>query len=356
MSNNNANQTNNRQNDNEIDLIQLFNSIGISIKKLFIIIQKLLLSALYFILRNFIVLIAIISIGIAINYFTNFLNSKPKIPKKIQKSVFNSHMIVKTNIIPNQIIINYINKLGELTKKENKSILTEELNIDSITASKITNIAAFWFIDKNKDGIADYIDFNNVSLKSTNDTVSGRIENYFDIELKYTETIDVLMISKKLIDYINKNPYFTKANELRKKYLSESYHTIELELIKIDKIQENYSKKNYLITESGKLINLSSKQIYDTEEIKLQQNLIFSLEDKKQSVLKQLELYPDIVTIIENFTPSKVPILIKSTNNKPINKSAHSKYSYIFILLGIIGILIFENRKKIAELIKESKK
>lgn len=329
--------------NDEIDLIQLFNSIGNRISKLvsgtFNGIIKILLSFIYFGLRNFIAISVIFVISLVLFFFKG----------SFTEDVFQSNMKVKTTSVPQQDVISYINKLGELTEKENKPVLQEQLGIDSITASKITNIGAFWHIDTDGDGIGDYVDIQKSYFKTADDSITRRITSHFNIHVEYKEGLDISQIEKKLLDYVNNNPFFIKANEIRKRQIAETYKLTKDELGKLDTTRVKYNDaifENMQLPEArnGQLVFLNGDAA-KLQEVKLYQSEIFSLDAKGQDLIRQLELTPDIVTVLEGLTLS----------NKPATSFLSlSRYSILFFILGLASIILFENRKKIIELKKQS--
>ena len=268
---------------------------------------------------------------------------------KFSTEVYESNMKVKANAISNQAAISYINKLSELTEAINKQELMKQLGIDSVTASKISNIGAFWYIDLDGDGIGNYIDIQNEYFKAPEDSISSRITKYFSIRIEYTEGINVSSLSQNIIEYVNKNPYFVKANEIRKKQILETYNITKIEQKKLDTTRVKYNQavfENRVLPEiqKGQLVFLNGDPS-KVQEVKLYYPEIFSLEEKAQKLTKSLELTPEIITIIENFTLS----------NKPVQSFfRYTKYSILLLFLGIFSITIFENRKRILELKKES--
>ena len=341
MSDSKTNQADNQQKNDEIDLIQLFSSIGNWFKSIFVglfnAIGSLLITILYFTLRNYIAIFIILVISIFL-FFAKF-----------STTTYQSSMKIKANAITNQEAINYINRLNELTGEENTTELAKQLNIDTASASKIVGIEAFWSIDKDGDGVSDYIDFEDTYIKIPEDSISKRINSYFDIRLEYTENLDVALVNTSIVAYFDKNPYFVKANEIRKKQMLESYNITKIEQIKLDTTRTSYNKAIFESatlpeTRNGQLVFMNGDKT-NYEKIKLFHPEMFKLETKAQRLSKQLELHPNIVSILEDFTIS----------NKPATSFFdYSRYSILFFIFSIVCVIIFENRKKIAELKKKS--
>ena len=341
MSNIDTNHSGGQNKNDEIDLIQLFSSISDKFKNLFVglfnFIGKFLLAIIYFSLRNYIVLLIIVIFSGTV-YFVKFTSS-----------VFESNMKVRANAITNQEAISFINKLSELSTPENSSELMKQLSVDSITASQLVDIGAYWYIDEDMDGMGDYIDVENKYFKAEEDSLSRRITSYFNIRIIYKDEINVSLVSQKIFEYVNNNSYFDRANEIRKRNVSETFSLIKLEQQKLDTIRVNYNTaifENNLVpeTKNGQLVFLNGEP-NNFQEIKLFHEQIFNLDDRAKKLNRTLELNPDVITIMEDFRASNLP---------KNSFFSYSKYSILIAVLGLLFTIVFENRKKIIELKKKS--
>lgn len=334
----------NHQKSDEIDLIEVFNSLGRGIKNLFNgifqLISKLFQKIVFFTFRNYIALIITIAITIGL-YFFEFSQSAP---------VYDSFMKIKANAITTEEAISYLSRLKPLTK--NNSIkLSETLNIDTVQSSKLLDVTAAWYIDLDGDGTHDYCDFDNEYVKAKDDTISQKIKEYFQIRISYKKGFDVNVINDKIVYYFNQNPYFVKENEMRKEQLNKLYSLALLERSKLDTIRNRYNtalleKEIKPETKNGQLVFLDGNPAEDLKEIKLFHNDIFSLENRAQRYNRDLKVHPDIVTVLEPFSQSTKPTeVIKDLK----------KYSILFFIVAILALILFENRKKLIELKKQSK-
>src|SRR5512133_2044520 len=95
--------TNNNRNvrDDEIDLLDLFNRIGKALSRGFNALWKAFLISVVFMVRRWIPLTISIVLGLAVSYFM----------MKTTSSVYTSDLVLKNNVVPNDQIISYINRL-----------------------------------------------------------------------------------------------------------------------------------------------------------------------------------------------------------------------------------------------------
>ena len=299
------------KNNDEIDLIELFSKIANWFASIF---NKLIM---FFIRNAFRLLIfVLLGIGLAIgNYF-------------ITERFYNTEMILKTNAVSSSEMVNFINNLNISTLTNNKP-------------SKIKNIKAYYIIDINKDGIADYTDYENA--KDTSIT-NKRMKNKISIRASVYENASIDSIKNAIISYINRNEYFQKVNKVRINQLENLIAKTNIELHKLDSVESiNYFKRNPYDKKLEK-----NMMILNEKEMKLFHNDILRLYKLKQNYEKGLYLDKNLVTIIQDF-----PVATKVENS--ITKKLKN-FVIIAFFIGLIYSIFIDQRKNLKALVKQSKK
>ena len=137
------NQASQNSKNEEIDLLQLFKSFGDFIVGIFKGFFNIILQFIIFSIRKWVYLFLAVLLGTGLSYLMS----------KTQQDLYHSDLVLKSNAVDNQEMISYINRLGNLTSRDNYPILANALNITEEEAEKIHTVNAFWFIDVNKDGL-----------------------------------------------------------------------------------------------------------------------------------------------------------------------------------------------------------
>ena len=99
--------------NDEIDLLQLFKSFGDFIVRMFKGFFNIILQFIIFSIRKWIYLFLAILLGTGLSYLLS----------KTQQDLYHSDLVLKSNVVHNQEMISYINRLEGLTSKDNYPIL-----------------------------------------------------------------------------------------------------------------------------------------------------------------------------------------------------------------------------------------
>ncbi|MDR2887856.1 MAG: hypothetical protein LBV26_07660, partial [Bacteroidales bacterium] len=205
---------------------------------------------------------------------------------------------MRNNTVPNEQMIAYINRLKDAKDK------TGILGISQETNSNINSIEAFWIIDINRDTIPDRVDYSN--SHNLYDTVNVRMNDRFDIQLKTKSIQELNTVRDGLISYINSNLFFQELNKIRHNQLSERIGRMNTDLNRIDSLQK---VKFFEETRKpgGQQLILNQQQSNETQ---LLYKDIYAIIKEKQELEMELNMYNQIVTVLNDFT---VPI--GRTNN-----------------------------------------
>jgi len=307
----------------EIDLLELFRRMGQKIGQLFTGFLRFILLSILFLWRNALIILAFVVVGGLAGFGIS----------RMARPYYSSDMIAQINTTNVSEMMNYINDLHELCNENNYQVLSEYLQLSKAVAEKIKDINAYWIIDENKDGVGDYVDFKN--KYSLRDTTQRRIQSRFNLNVEVFDISGFTDVKKGLYNYVSANPYLNSLNENRKKRIRELIVQTEEEMLKLDSLQKyEYFKKETLPPEErGQML------IWNEKEVRLLHPDIINLFRQKQSLERDLELYPEVITVIKDFTPL-------SQVENPVMKYI-LKWGLIFGILGVILKFFFDQRKNI---------
>lgn len=317
-----------RKND-EIDLIVVFQKVGVGLKNLFNWFLNLLYKILLFFIRKIILTSIIIILLLAFGYYKY----------KTSPRYYSSSIEAYSNAISSIDMINYVNNIYELFRTNNIGELQTKLNIEQEELEKIKNVKAYKVIDLNKDGVTDEIDY--YEKYSTADTLVS--ESRFVVKVEVFDPAIFPIIQASILSYIDKNKYINELNTIRKKQLNELIVKLDEEISALDSLKktEYFKIHEKLEPQGGQLLVLNEK------ETKLYHDQIISLYKQKQDLEQNLELRTEPITIIQDFSA-----LTTVENNL-------MSYMRLFGLIGFaIGILlsfIIEKRKGIIKIISDSR-
>ena len=322
-------QINKPQATEEIDLIELFNKIGNSIKKGVMWIINRLQDFVLLLIRKSIWIILFSIIGAFVGY--SFFKATPR--------YYSSEMVAISNTLNNNYIVSSINLLDDLFKGANHSIAANYLEIPVEQAKKIKSIGAYYGIDVNKDGIADYIDFKKTF--NPKDTSIRRLSDFFYVKLEvYSESV-FGSARDGIKKYINKNNFIIENNQVRIAQSEELIKSIELEIKKLDSLQ----KIQYFEIPKSQKANNTQMVVLNEKEMKLYHEQILALQQQKLRLQKDITINKDPITVVQDFTP-----LSKAEN--PVTKYVIN-WVALFSLLGFIVSLLWQFKKAIIQLIKD---
>ncbi len=301
----------------EIDLLELFASIGKGIKNMFFYLIKSLAFLITFGIRraHWLALFAIAGGLIGLLFYST------------TSRYYTSNLIAQPNGISAYDMVEYINDLNRFTEKKNIPALSLALDLDEQTCKKIKNIEAFYYLDVNNDGKGDIVDFDKTyNPKDTTIVIDNR---RIYVEVQVLDNSIFSPLREGLFAYVAKNPYLLQLNEIRKKELQELVTMSELEIAKLDSLQNvDYFKSDLDLKskQQSSLMFLSEKdkQMFYKDKI--------TLIRQKQSYQKELEMATAPLTVIKDFAA-----LTLEENPK---SGYIIKFGFWFGLIGYVLLLL----------------
>lgn len=212
--------------NDEIDLLDLFSRLGRSITSVLNGIGHALLHILFFMVRKWLWLGLSVAIGIGASF----------IIKSTTERLYTSDIILRSNAIQNTDMISYINKLHTYCREGNYAELATSLSVDESKVKGISDIQAFWVIDRGDDNIPDYVDFKN--RHDVLDTINVRMQDRFVIRVRTFTPQELVSIREGILSFVKKNTFFQQQNELRIKQNGILMARFDYEIDQLDSLQK----------------------------------------------------------------------------------------------------------------------
>ena len=334
--------------EDEIDLLDLSRRLGKTIRQGMKALGRAFLITIVFLIKKWLPLSLSILLGIGVSYllkttsassYTSDLllrnnNADLELKKKPEDPAFKNYTIMNADIIA------YINRLNIYCRENNKSALADAISISEKNAKNISDISAYWVIDKGNDKNPDYVDYSN--NHSVYDTVNVRMQDRFAIRVKINSTQDLNTIRDGLITYINKDSLFQQRNRVRLKQLHALITRLDFDIQQLDSLQ----KVKYFEETRNSLPKSGGQMVFMQEQrTQLLYTDIYTLYKRKQNLESEGDLYNEVVTILSDFSlPSR----------RENGALFYGKVIIpVFFFLTLIALLIHANRKKLQEVIKK---
>ncbi|MBA7535235.1 hypothetical protein ES705_27488 [subsurface metagenome] len=317
-----------KQNSELIDLLKLFRKTRNKLKEFVTWLWELFLRITVFFIKKSPYLIAFIILGFLVALLK--FNTSDRF--------YSSDMILRSNSVPNADMIAHINKLHFYGEGNNKQPLAQSLNLDSTEVANLLAIEAFWIIDRNMDGIPDMVDDKN---NYDEDTSVTHMSSRFDVRVKTLQPQSLNKVRDGILYHINTNQFFERINNIRLRQLRERIAKTEIELSELDSLQ-NY--KYFEERQNGKFSE-GQMVFLNEQETMLFHESVFELYQSKQDLDMELDIYSEIVTVLDDFTPPSQPV------NSYFNIA--KTWVILFFVLGLIFVVVLSFRKELISVYKK---
>lgn len=307
--------------NNEIDLIDALSRIWIGLSKIF---RKVSV----FLIRKTLWLLGFILLGggVALLFYS------------LSQRYYTSTMTAQMNVLSNTYAVDYTNRLGEI----NDSLgYAKFLNIPVSATKHIASVSAFYGIDTDGDGDADYMDVYNTFQFSSQDTLKKKVPKLFYVKVTVSEPSIFPLINKGITTALKSNPHFIERNKIRTEQLKTTIAELEAQYQRLDSLArfEYFNSERTTLKTTGQILVLNEK------ERQLYHEPLIDMHDRISLNKRELALYSEPITIIQDF-----PAL--SIVDNPLS-SYMKRWVLIFLVAGIILLVIRRHWKKILALIKE---
>jgi hypothetical protein len=324
------NSVNKNVKDDEIDLLDLFTRMGRTFNRWFRASGRAILIAMVFLLRRWIPLGLSIILGVGASYYLKY-TSAPS---------FVSDMVIRNNTVANSDMISYINRLHNFCAEKNTSALSDALKLSQESISNISDISAFWVIDKSKDGIPDFVDYSD--NHDVYDTINVRMQDRLDIRVRIKSFHELATLRNGIITFINADSLFQQRNMVRLRQNHELLDRLNIDILQLDSLQ----KVKYF-EETRNLKPQSGGQMIFLQEQKTQlvYSDIYSLYSRKQALESERDLFKGIVTVLSDFTFATVRVNGGWYYGKKIIPR--------FFCVTLVVLILLANWKKLVEVYKK---
>jgi hypothetical protein len=311
-----------KQQQDEIDLLELFSRIGDWFGKIFNNLFNIFIRIVYFFIRNAVWFIIFIILGVIVGIAMH----------KTTCLFYKSELIGFSHSIDNIEVIRKVNNWNYAS-----DFTQEELN-------NIKTIGATYLLDINDDGIWDIIEDSKDIKSEITDTIILKQRTYgnFCIIVEVFDTTLIPKIKTKLFNYLENTKRVKSLNTIRITQQKALIPKVQKEIEDLDSLKkvEYFEKNKQMTAQFGEMLLIGE------QEPKLYYEEILKLVEKQQAIEKELFLYPDPFEIILDFSvPSK------EENDK---LSLIKKYTITFFVFGFFIILYLDRRKYIINYVKKA--
>jgi len=270
----------------EIDLGKLLQLLRKGLKRLFVIILRFFL----FFKRNAIKLGTLIFIGLAIGLLLNtFVKRKLKID-----------IIVKPNFESKDYLYDVVDEIqANLSSRDTLFFNSIGLDVNELKGFDI-NVEPIEEIEldekKGKEDI-DYLELlekyqeNDFVLDIVKSEIGKKVALTHRITITYKNQAEGASYARKLIDYINSNPYFSELRKVSVKNASFRIAKNQEQIEQIDALILNYtnefSEQNSSIDKEGVVFFENQKTVDATGLLSLKNKLVEEIEKKQLEVSEQ---------------------------------------------------------------------
>jgi hypothetical protein len=316
--------------DDEIDLLDLFRRMGKTINRWFHALGRAFLISVVFLLKRWLPLTLSVVAGVVASYCF----------KMASDSSYSSDLVLRTNAVSTSDMISYVNRLHTYCIENNIIALNDAIPLNASQINNIIDIGAFWIIDKGRDGIPDFVDYNN--KHNIYDSINIRMQDRLDIRVKIKSPQELSFVQNGIEKFIEKDSIFQQKNRVRVRQNKELLIRLNYDIVQLDSLQ----KVKYF-EETRNMHPKSGGQIIFMQEQKTQlvYSDIYSLYSRKQNLESERDLYKGIVTVLSDFSI-------------PARRENGTMYYGIrcipvIFCLTLLILIILANRKKLEEVYRK---
>jgi hypothetical protein len=328
--------------EDEIDLLDLFNRMGRTLRRWGKGIGRAFLISIVFLLRRWLPLGLSIAAGLGLSYF--FRSSSV--------SFYTSDLVFRNNLShidkmkfrdnsgTTSELISKINKLHTFCSENNSIALSEALLMKPESVRNISDISAYWIIDQSNDGTPDYVDYKG--NHNVYDTINIRMQDRLDVRVIVSAPQDLNLVRDGILKFIDSDSLYQQRNRLRLRQNQELLTRLSFDIQQLDSLQK---VKYFEETRNMKPNNGGQIVFMQEQKTQLIYTDIYLLYSRKQNLESERDLYKGIVTVLSDFS-------------LPTRRDNGTTYYGrqiipIFFLTTLVVLIFMANRKKLIEIYKK---
>lgn len=304
----------------EIDLIDALTNLGIGIWNMLKKCLKGIGWTLRLIYQEKFIILACMIIGAFLGVYLS------------RVKVYRAEVEMKINAHDSYFYKNMIDPLFNQCKYRDDNSIAKDFGITLNQAKKIANIQSFFYVDVLSDGTPDYIDYKGIYNAS--DTMDIIMPDRLRIVVDCQDTSMFSNMEDLFAYFFSQNPQIVKENNLRKRQLDEKIAATTNEIVMLDSLR----KREYFVRKRD--VQLSTdKMVVVEREMKLYHNEILALENQKQQLVWERDVFEDGVSFSSHFEPNPHPV------NGSLKLAMIFTIVFLFIGVGVASLKV--NRKRI---------
>ena len=229
---------------------------------------------------------------------------------------------------------NQINLLNSYCEDENRTSLSNALQITMAEAYNLLSINSCFIIDLRSDGTPDEVDYAN-QYDAKKDTVNSRMDDRLVLVVLSKDTAIYSNLLGKIKTFLENNSIVSAENAIRLRHIDEKIVALDNEIYLLDSLR----RKEYFKKESDTQAKLDQTILLSEKERRLYHDDILGLEGAKQGLRWEKEIRHDGVRLL---APFKI-------DPKPVNRLTKSllRFTPPFLLLGFFVALAWRFRKEV---------
>lgn len=241
--------------------------------------------------------------------------------------------------------IEYTNSIGDLCGKPGNAF-GKELGLDSLTASAVKGMNAYYVVDIKGNNTPDFPDYDKKYAKDT--LINIWSQRYFYVELLTDNQEVVPIVKESLVKKLCEYPALKDSWEITCSNYEEWIKSYQEEIVKYDSVQAKMyrnigEQKGYSLSGNG---SGSGLRLLGEEKVQI-------FQGERQQLMNQiLGIQQELEELSSGAIGSKLPIIYSDKN---LIKSI-IKYVILVIVLEMAVLLIADNRKKLKEFLQPTDK
>jgi hypothetical protein len=253
------------------------------------------------------------------------------------KELLKSELILRNNVASNAEMIEYLNRLHTYSQKGNYAELSQLMKIPEDLAKEISDIEGFWIISHKKERIPLFTDY--AKKFTVADTANIRMLDRMAVRLIVKSDINFDKVRDGIISFINSDSLFQQKNRVRLKQNKELLERLYIDIAELDSLQKIKYFEETKNTQSQKATQMIFLQQQNTQLIYTD---IYNLYSRRQDLEAQRDLYPGIITILNDFSLPEVQMQNSVLSGRNI--------VIVFFIITLIILTILANRKRLIEI------